>query len=340
MTSLSFREPDMVPLILNLTVHGAQELGLTIKQYFSRPENVAEAQVRMRAKYPHDAVTGFLYSAVEVEAWGGQVVFWEDGPPNSGEPFLTNPDRIASLEIPPVTEAPCLRKGLQALQLLKERIGEEAVITGAVTSPFSLPVMQMGFEKYLELMQERPAVFERLIRVNEEFCVSWANAQLEAGADAISYADPLASPEFFPKDTYRSTGFEIARRCISRIKGAVLYNMASARCLPIVGELARTGASCLSVGAQEDLGEIKGGCAGKIAVAGNLRGLEMRRWSQEQAELAVKACIAAAGPGGGFILTDSHGEIPWQVPFRVVSWISEAARKWGVYPLQWVSEHG
>lgn len=327
-------------MILGLTVHGAQELGLTIKEYFSRPANVAEAQVCMRRKYPHDAVTGFLYAAVEVEAWGGQVVFWEDGPPNSGEPFITNPDRIVSLEVPRVMETPCLRKGLQVIQLLKERIGEEAVIPGAVTSPFSLPVMQMGFEKYLELIQERPNVFERLVRVNEEFCVSWANAQLEAGADAISYSDPLASPEFFPREMYRSTGFEIARRCISRIKGAVLYNMASARCLPIAAELSLTGASCLGVSAQEDLGKVKGECAGRIGVAGNLNGLEMRRWSQEQAELAVKTCISAAGPGGGFILTDNHGEIPWQVPFRVVSWISEAARKWGAYPLEWASEHG
>jgi uroporphyrinogen decarboxylase len=337
MMALSHKEPDTVPLILSLTLHGAQELGLSIKEYFSKPENVAEAQVRMRGKYPHDAVTAFFCAAVEVEAWGGEVVFRDDGPPNSGEPFIANPDRIDSLEIPRVTEIPCLLKGLRATQLLKERIKEEALITGTVISPFSVPIMQMGFERYVDLLYERPDAVERLMRVNEEFCVSWANAQLEAGADAIGYDDPLASPQLIPKEVYMKTGFEVARRCISRIKGAVLYHMASARCLPIVDELSRTGAACLGVSAEENLAELKKKCAGKIGVAGNLNGLEMRHWSQEQAEQAVEACIAAAGTGGGFVLTDNHGEIPWQVPFRVVSWISEAARKWGAYPLRWSS---
>jgi uroporphyrinogen decarboxylase len=338
-TALSHREPDRVPLIHGLTLHGARELGLSIKEYYSRPENVAEAQVRMREKYPHDAVTGFFYAAVEVEAWGGEVIFRDDGPPTSGEPFIAGVDRIDFLEVPHVMGTPCLLKGLQALRLLKERIKEEAAITGAVISPFSLPVMQMGFERYLDVLYEQPVAFERLMKVNEEFCVSWANAQLEAGADAIVFADPLASPDLVPQGLYMSSGFEIACRCISRIKGAVIYHMASARCLPIVEALSRTGAVCLGVSVHEDLAALKRECAGKIGVAGNLNGIEMRHWSQDRAEQAVKGAIAAAGPGGGYILTDNHGEIPWQVPFRVIAWISEAARKWGAYPLAWISPH-
>ncbi len=38
----------------------------------------------------------------------------------------------------------------------------------------------------------------------------------------------------------------------------------------------------------------------------------MRRWTLEQAEEEVKKAISQAGTGGGFILSDNHGEIPWQ----------------------------
>ena len=39
-------------------------------------------------------------------------------------------------------------------------------VRGAI-SPFSLPVMQMGFDAYIELLYEQPQRFERLMQVNE-----------------------------------------------------------------------------------------------------------------------------------------------------------------------------
>jgi uroporphyrinogen decarboxylase len=71
---------------------------------------------------------------------------------------------------------------------------------------------------------------------------------------------------------------------------------------------------------------------------GNLNGLERRRWSRERATEVVKAAIASAGPGGGFILSDNHGEIPYQVDEEVLLAVSEAVREWGRYPLTWTGD--
>ena len=57
-----------------------------------------------------------------------------------------------------------------------------------------------------------------------------------------------------------------------------------------------------------------------------------------EAQLKVKEAIAQAGPGGGFVLSDNHGEIPWQVPEDVLLGISAAVEEWGRYPLNWVGE--
>lgn len=54
-------------------------------------------------------------------------------------------------------------------------------------SPFSLPVIQIGSEKYLEMLYFRKNDFEKLMQINEEFCTSWANAQLEARAYELMY---------------------------------------------------------------------------------------------------------------------------------------------------------
>ena len=61
--TLGHRQPDRVPFFLLLTMHGARELGLSIKEYFSTAENVVEGQLRMWAKYRHDCLYNFFYAS-------------------------------------------------------------------------------------------------------------------------------------------------------------------------------------------------------------------------------------------------------------------------------------
>ncbi|HLZ20127.1 MAG TPA: uroporphyrinogen decarboxylase family protein [Smithellaceae bacterium] len=333
LTTLGHREPDRVPLFLLVTMHGAKELGLSIQDYFAKSEHVVEGQIRLRAKYGHDCLYAFFYAPVEVEAWGGEVIYAPDGPPNSGRPFITSADAINRLSPPDIKKTPCLAKVLKAIEIIKARTGDDCPIIGVVMSPFSAPVMQMGFEPYLDLMIERPDLFEKLMRINEDFCVTWANEQLAAGATAICYFDPVSSPTIVPRDSFMRTGFEVARRTLSRIKGPPATHLASGRVLPIIDDIIRTGAAAVGVSCLENLSEIKAACRGKISILGNLNGIEMRRWSVKEAEAKVREAIIQAAPGGGFILSDNHGEIPWPVPDETLTAIGEAARRYGTYPV-------
>jgi uroporphyrinogen decarboxylase len=340
LTTLGHKEPDRVPLFLFVTLHGAKELNLSIEDYFSKAEHVAEGQIRLRAKYGHDCLYSFFYAPVEVEAWGGEVIYAPDGQPNSGQPFIQNAEMITRLKPPDIKKTPCLTKVLKATELMKARVGDDCPIIGVVMSPFSLPVMQMGFDRYFDLMMERPELFWKLMDINEAFCVEWANAQLEAGATAICYFDPVSSSTIIPREQYLQTGFLIARRTIARIKGPPAVHLASGRVLPIINDIIKTGAAVVGVSCLENLAEIKSACRGKISVLGNLNGIEMRRWSVGETESKVRQAIFQAGPGGGFILSDNHGEIPLPVPDNVLTAIGEAVRRWGSYPLKEAHEHG
>jgi uroporphyrinogen decarboxylase len=334
LTTLGHREPDRVPLFLLLTMHGARELGLGIREYFSRPENVAEGQLRLRTRFRHDCLYGFFFAALETEAWGGEVHYRDDGPPISGEPPIRSLEKIRSLVPPRIEDVVTLHRVLEALRLMKVRIGDEAPIIGVVMSPFSLPVMQLGFERYIELIYEQPDLFDRLMRINSEFCTSWANAQLAAGATAICYFDPVSSPAIIPRDLYLKTGFEVARATLAGINGPTATHLASARCREIVDLLAKTGTTAIGIGEDDDLGELKAACRGKLSLLGNLNGIGMRSWTPETATAKVKELIATLAPGGGFILSDQHGEIPWQVSDEVLLAISDAVLTWGAYPLR------
>ena len=333
LTTLGHQEPDRVPMFLLLTLHGAKELGMGIEEYYSKAENVAEGQLKLREKYRNDCIYSFFYAPIEVEAWGGDVLYFDDGPPNAGAPIIRDAADIPNLQVPVPEETPCLKKVLDATRMIKERVGDEVPIIGVVMSPYSLPVMQMGFPKYIELMYEQPELFEKLMQINEEFCVAWANAQLDAGATAICYFDPVSSSTVTDPKHYRETGYAVAKRTIARINGPTATHMASGRALPIITDIAETGTAVLGCSVMEDLVEVKEACRGKLTVMGNLNAIDMRHWTPEIAEQKVKEALRKAAPGGGYILAENHGEVPWQVPEEVLLAISEAVHKWGVYPI-------
>ncbi len=333
LTTLSHKEPDRVPLFLMLTMQGAKELGMSLKEYFSKAENVVRGQVLMQKKYSTDIYYPFFYAPIETEAFGQEVIYIEDGPPNSGTPLIRDLDDIMKLEPPKVATSRVLAKALEATEALAKESNGEVPIIGVAISPFSLPVMQLGFDKYLEVMLFHPNLFERLMQVNEAFCVEWANAQLRAGATAICYFDPVSSTTVITREQYLKTGFQIAKRTIAQIKGPTATHFASGKCMDILDDVAQTGTAVACVSTEENIRDIKNKCRGKLSVLGNLNGIEMARWTESEACEIVRKVITDAAPGGGFVLADNHGEIPYQVSENVLLAISECVKEYGRYPI-------
>jgi uroporphyrinogen decarboxylase len=337
MATMAHREPDRVPLFLFTTMHGARELGLSIREYFSSADHMVEGQLRLHVKYRDDCLNPLGYAALDAEAFGADTIFIDDGPPNVGAPSVRRAEDIDRLEPPRVMEHAVLVRALETIRRLKARVGDTVPIVGSVVAPFSLPIMQMGFEHYIDLIYEQPERFARLMAVNQAFCVEWANSQLAAGATAIGYADPMASTTNIPRELYLKTGHPVASATLARIKGAVALHLGSGRGLAMAGDIVTTGAVAVGVSTLEDLAEWKATVGDRLTLVGNLNGITMRRWSAAQVEDEVKQAIAKAARGGGFVLSDNHGEIPWQVPDEVLLAIGDAVERWGRYPLDWVT---
>lgn len=332
--ALGHEEPDKVPLFLLLTLHGAKELKTSIQDYFSKAENVVEGQLKLRKKYRNDCIYTFFYAPIETEAMGGKVIFRPEAPPNSGNPLLKTEQDILNFTPPIIEESVQLTKVVDATRLLKNEVKDQVPIIGVVMSPFSLPVMQMGYDKYFDLMINNKDLFDLLMQKNIEFCKNWANAQLEAGATAICYFDPVSSPSMITPKQYRAMGYKIACETIAAINGPTATHFASGAALPIMSDVKKTGTAVVGVSCKEDLVHLKEQTTGALTLLGNLNGIEMVNWSEEEAENEVKNIIQKAGKNGGLIISDTHGEIPYQVTDKTLFAIRNAVDKWGTYPLK------
>jgi uroporphyrinogen decarboxylase len=332
--ALGHREADRVPFFLPATLHGARLLGVPLPEYLGSADLVTRGQLRLRERLGHDAVSCFLCAAAEVEAFGGEVIVHEDGPPNAGEPPLRAAADLERVTPPDPASSPMLRRSLEVAGALRRAVGGEVPILGVATGPLSLPAMQVGLGPWLERLEEAPALAARLVGVNEVWCARLANALLDAGASLVAFAEPLASPAMLPLARWRALGLPALRRTIAAVRGPVGVSTASAPCAPVAADLAAAGAVVVGVSAADDLGEVRRSLAGRATVLGNLNGLAMRRWTDADAEAAVRAALAGAGGGGGFVLSEHHGEVPLQVPERVLLAVAEAVRRFGRYPLR------
>jgi uroporphyrinogen decarboxylase len=193
--------------------------------------------------------------------------------------------------------------------------------------------MQMGFEAYLDLLYTQPDLFKKLMKKNTEFCISWSNALFDAGATALGYFEPLASPDMIPRELYRTTGLPLAAEVVKSVRGPMAVHLASGRTVPVINDLAGAGFVGIGVSTNDDMGAVKEACGKKLTILGNLNGVAMRNWTEAEANHIVHDLILKVGHGGGFILSDNHGEIPYQVPDRVLMAIRSAVKKYGTYPL-------
>ena len=248
---------------------------------------------------------------------------------------IKKPSDIKKLKTPDPKEHPKLQEVLKATKGIREQGDDGVPIVGVVIGPFSLPVMQLGFNHYMALMYEDRELMWDLWRKNMEWCIAWGKAQLEAGCTALCYFDPVMSTTLVPRELYLETGNIMAKEVIPALGGPTVSHFAAGRGMPILNDVAETGTLGIGISVIEDLAEVKEVCKDKLTVIGNLNGIAMRKWTREEATAIVKEAILKAGPGGGFILSDNHGEIPFQTPPECLHYISDAIHEWGRYPIDW-----
>ena len=329
LTVLSGKIPDRVPLFLLFSMYGAKERDMSIQEYFQNPGIVAETQLQLQKKYQTDCLYTFTYASIEVEAFGGDTVFYPEGPPNAGTPIIQKFSDIDSLLPPVVHKSQSLLRTLEITKSLHAAAAGTIPIIGVVMSPFSLPVMQMGFEAYLELIHTDRQRFDKLMQCNKAFTTAWANAQLEAGATAICYFNPLASTDMIEKNLYLQTGYPVDCEVISHIQGPTATHLASGRTGMVLKELEQSGTYIVGISAGDTIPALKAQTS--LTLLGNLPGIRMCRWTQEEAEQQVKTVLAQGMPGGRFLLADNHGEIPWQVSEETLLAITKSVKTWGTY---------
>ncbi len=334
LTTVAHQEPDRVPIFPVLLMQGARELGLPLPAYFASGEQLAKGQLALLERYGHDCVIGVPHVVQDAAAFGCGLIHFQDGPPSVDRMVANTYDDLQALRPPDPLTSPILRPTLDALERLAAAVKGKTPILGACIAPFSLPSMLIGTEKWMALLFEEPAVRDpimaHILSVTFDFVVTWANLQLEHGADIIVLADGMASATVILRDQFIEHALPLVKRTTAAIAGPTVYEGVGA-VEPFIDLMPETGAEAIILDHSDDLAACKAAVGDKVTLVGNLNNIAMLNWTPAEMEAQVKAALDAAAVGGGYILAAQGPEIPWDVSDEVIETMINVGKTYGRY---------
>lgn len=326
------QQPDRVPVFCNLLDQGARELGMGMKEYYSRGENVAEGQLRMREKYGYDGVMGMFYVGMEAEMFGCRaIVYAEDGPPNVGHLVIQRPEDIESLEVPAdFNQLPRFQELATCIRILKERVDGQYPVIGVVTASFSLPALLMGISGWMELfLCGDPKLRAMLLEKCSLFCSRQIQALREAGADLIVYTNSVATANFISLTQFKTLALPtIISDLQSAGAGGIVYFNGGGRINPHLSTLVeQTGLRAFYINPFDDIAEAKAALGGQALLVAAINDISLILWTEEDINREVMRIMEAGKLGGGFIFSTLM--MPFAIPEKNIRTMLDAAYRYG-----------
>ncbi len=305
---------DRLPFMA-ITMQLASDLiGARYLDYETDHRVLAEGQLRVAEMYGLDYVNTMSDPAREAVDCGATAEFFEHQPAaiDDTASLLADKLTLATLRAPDPLSAPRMRNGVQAVRLLKERVGRDLVVEGWVEGPCAEAVDLRGLTHLMLDFYDDPAFVKDLFAFCVELGLKFAKAQIDAGADLIGIGDAAAS--LIGPDLYETLVWPYEKQLIDGI-----HAMGGRTRLHICGNtrfaaagMGRLGCSVVDLDFLTPVAEGREKMGAGQIILGNIDPVAvLRNGTPERILQAVGACHQAAGPR---FIVGAGCEVPRDTP--------------------------
>ncbi len=188
------RETDCLPLMPITMMFAADQAGVRYGNYACNAEVLVAAQLKTAAKFDFDYVSAISDPAREAADLGAAIEWFDDQPPaiNESHALLADKTVFASLRQPDV-HAGRMGDRVRALEMFRREVGGSLLIEGWVEGPCAEAADLRGINNLMTDFADDPIFVHDLMEFVVDMELSFAKAQIEAGADLIGIGDAAAS---------------------------------------------------------------------------------------------------------------------------------------------------
>lgn len=186
---------DSLPLIPISMMAAAAEIGEPYGRYILDARVHARGQAAFAGRYDIDHVSVISCPTTEAADLGAAIIYYDDQPPaiDEAHALLADKKRLASLRVPDPGAGRRMSKRLETVRLLKEAVGREKLVEGWVEGPLAQSCDLRGINTVMLDFYDDPQFLRDLMAFVFELEITFARAQVAAGADIIGVGDAAAS---------------------------------------------------------------------------------------------------------------------------------------------------
>ncbi|HHV24840.1 MAG TPA: MtaA/CmuA family methyltransferase [Methanosarcina sp.] len=257
LAALEGKPVDKVP-VCSVTQTGIVELmdevGAPWPEAHTNPELLAKLAIANYELSGLEAVRVPYCLTVLVEAMGCEINMGTKNrqPSVIGHPY---PKSLEGAAIP----EDLLQRGripavLEAIKIIREKVGPDVPIIGGMEGPITVASDLVSVKSFMKWSIKKTDLFEQSLDIATEAAIMYANAMVEAGADVISVADPVASPDLMSPASFKQFLQARLQKFSSSVDSITVLHICG-NVNPILNDMADCGFEGLSV--EEKVGSPK-----------------------------------------------------------------------------------
>lgn len=200
---------DRLPLMPVVMMFCADQIGVKYGEYLEDFRVLAEAQIRTAEQFDFDIVSNMSDPAREASDCGARVEFYADQPAAiiESDALLADKETLTRLAIPDPLGGGRMHAAVNALELMRERVGDAKAVMGWVEGPCAEGADLRGINSLMLDFYDDPDFVRDLFEFVVEMELRYAQAQVDAGADMLGIGDAAASligPKFYEEFVWPS----------------------------------------------------------------------------------------------------------------------------------------
>ena len=188
---------DHLPVQPVIMMFAAHHLGIPYIDYTRDGRKMAAAQSKLVRDFGIDCLLTCSDPAREVIDIAGEesINWYEDQGPAICEEraALLDKQRLKSFHVPDPLGTGRMHDRITAIEILHEEFGGEVSIVGWVEGPLALAAELRGLTRSMTDFIDDPGFIHGLLDFTAEVAVTYAEAEIQAGADTIGMSDAAAS---------------------------------------------------------------------------------------------------------------------------------------------------
>lgn len=286
------------------TEHAIKIAETSYQKFTTDPDVLSRTLLKSTRRYGYDWIWIYVSDWIEFEALGAKMEYDDVIPPRCQEFAVKEDTVLDELEVPNPWEDGKMPVIIQGIEIMANEVGDRLMLCGRVACPFSAAILMRGIKEGFIDLYQRKETFKRMMELGLKIAVSFAKAQLEAGAHALWVGDVFSSSRFISNEQYLKLAFPYEKRLINeirRMKGLSFIFHDEVNIDRLVAE-SKVGADVVGIGNDTDLKDARRNLGDRVCLSGNIDPVKiLLQGSTVDISQEVKKSIQNAGVKG-FIL--------------------------------------